>query len=222
MKHMLTPWHTLVVLLAAAGLAACEPTPPTPKAQSSAVVPAPAAHSAPSNAGTLPQAEASPSAGGAVQGLNADAATVAASADNVDELPSYAQPSSTASPLGELRSHLGTYPSDSNVSFLEQGVLAERLKRLLGKEYATLLTNMRTVSPLTEDAGLWFITGNRPHEGGKEAAAIVVDAAQNAIRVWMLHEGKVSQYQDPIHVTIPWPRDVQTMVDNNNSKLPRG
>lgn len=214
MKHMLTPWHTLAVLLAAAGLAACEPAPPVPKAQGSAVAPAPAAPSAANDQAVLPQAQAPKAGGDAVHGMNADAATVAASADNVDELPSYAQPSSSASPLGELRSYLGTYPSDSNVSFLEQGVLAERLKRLLGKEYATLLTNMRTVSPLTEDAGRWFITGNRPHEGGKEAAAIVVDAAQNAIRVWMLHEGKVNQYQDPSHVTVPWPRDVQTMVDN--------
>lgn len=212
MKHMLTPWHTLAVLLAAAGLAACEPSPPTPKAQGDAAPSAPAVSVAPQESAPAPKA-----GGDAVQGLNADAATVAASADNVDELPSYAQPSSSASPLGELRSYVGTYPSDSNVSFLEQGVLAERLKRLLGKEYGTLLTNMRTVSPLAEDAGRWFITGNHPHEGGKEAAAIVVDAAQNAIRVWMLHEGKVSQYQDPIHVTVPWPRDVQTMVDNASS-----
>ena len=119
--------------------------------------------------------------------------------------------------LGALKTYVGTYPSDSNVSFLEQGVLADRLKTMLGKEYPTLLANLRTVGPLTDDAGRWFITGNRPHEGGTEAAAVVVDAAQNAVRVWMLHEGKVSEFVDPMNASIPWPKDVQTMVDNQKS-----
>ena len=123
-----------------------------------------------------------------------------------------------ASPLGVLQQYVGAYPSASNVSFLEQGVLAERLKKLLGKDYPTLLQNLRTVGPLTEDAGRWFITGNRPHEGGTEEAAVVVDAAHNAIRVWMLHEGKVHEYQDPSSASVPWPREVQTMQDNHRPK----
>lgn len=139
---------------------------------------------------------------------------VAASAEKAQTLPSHAAPDAGASPLAELKQYVGTYPSDSNMSFLEQGVLADRLKLMLGKEYSTLLSNLRTVSPLTEDAGRWFITGNRPHEGGTEAAAVVVDAGKNAVRVWMLHEGKVSEYQDPNHITVPWPKDVQTMQDN--------
>lgn len=208
MKRLLSPWHALAVLTAAGVLAACEPAPPTPRASSAAG----------GNVQSAPPAEANTDA---VQGLGSDAALVAESAQKADALPSHDQPGSNASPLGELKQYLGSYPSDSNVSFLEQGVLAERLKHLMGKEYPTLLSNLRTVSPLTEEAGRWFITGNRPHEGGTEAAAVVVDAAQNAVRVWMLHEGKVSEYQDPSHINVPWPQDVQTMVDNQKS-LPKG
>ena len=207
MKRLLSPWHTVAVLVAAGALAACEPAPPTPKAAS---VPGAAAPGSASASSTSVPA----STDGAVQGLGDDAAMVAASAEKAQTLPSHAAPDAGASPLAELKQYVGTYPSDSNMSFLEQGVLADRLKLMLGKEYSTLLSNLRTVSPLTEDAGRWFITGNRPHEGGTEAAAVVVDAGKNAVRVWMLHEGKVSEYQDPNHITVPWPKDVQTMQDN--------
>lgn len=121
--------------------------------------------------------------------------------------------------LSDLQPYVGTYPSDSNMSFLEQGVLADRLKPLLGKDYATLLANMRTVSPLTAapastgQAPRWYITGNRPHEGGKEMAAVVVDPAQNAVRVWMLHHGQVQVYQDPPQADVPWPPEVATLID---------
>lgn len=201
MKILLSPWHTALMLCAAGVLAACEPSTPAPKMNTAGAAPAGApAPSAPLDA---------------VQGLGADAATVAASADQAAQAPSGPAQAPSASPLSELRSYVGTYPSDSNVSFLEQGVLAERLKLMLGKDYATLLSNMRTVSPLQEDAGRWFITGNRPHEGGKEAGAVVVDAQRNAVRVWMLHEGQVKEFQDPSHVSVPWPKDVQTLLSNS-------
>lgn len=207
MQRLLSPWLAVAVLAAAAALAACEPAPPAPKAGNVS-----------SNASATEPSKLPEPTTAAVQGLGGDAATVAQSAAKAESLPSHAQPSTDASPLGELKQYVGTYPSDSNVSFLEQGVLADRLKHLLGKDYATLLSNLRTVSPLSEDAGRWFITGNRPHEGGTEAAAVVVDAAKNAVRVWMLHEGKTTEYQDPRHIDIPWPQDVQTMQANLKGK----
>lgn len=211
MQKLLSPWLTAAALAAAGLLAACEPSPPTPKASQ--------VEAAPSHPATL--SPETPPSTAAVQGLGADAALVAKSAEQSDHLPSLAQPNSDASALRALEPYVGSYPSDSNVSFLEQGVLAERLKQLLGKDYATLLSNLRTVSPLTEDAGRWFITGNRPHEGGTEVAAVVVDAPQNAVRVWMLHEGQTTEYQDPPHANVPWPTDVQTLQANHHAK-PKG
>ncbi len=205
MKRMFNPWHTLAVLAVATTLAACEPSAPSPKLDGPAPAPAPAAG---------PGTEA-------VHGLGADAATVAASVAKADVPHGDGAPQAAASPLAELRSYVGTYPSDSNVSFLEQGVLAERLKQLLGKDYPTLLANMRTVGPLTEDRGRWFITGNRPHEGGAEAAAIVVDAAQNAVRVWILHESATREFLDPPGASVPWPQDVQTLM-GNHAAAPKG
>lgn len=210
MKRLLSPWLTLALLAGAGVMAACEPAPPTPKASHGAAQ-APAAP---------PSGLAAPTSG-ATEGLSGDAALVAHSAQQAERLPSHAQPSTDASPLGALKQYLGTYPSDSNMSFLEQGVLADRLKHMLGKDYAVLLANMRTVGPLSEENGRWFITGNRPHEGGTESAAVVVDATQNAVRVWMQHQGKVTEYQDPSHVSVPWPKDVQALLDNQLNK-PQG
>ena len=113
-----------------------------------------------------------------------------------------------ASPLYELKSSLGSYPSTSNVNFLEQGVLAQRLRAMLGKDYPTLLANLRTVGPLQAEGERWFITGNRPHEGGLEMAAVVIDAPNDAVRVWMLHEGQVTEYQAPQQPAVPWPQAV--------------
>lgn len=210
MQRLRSPWGMLAVWACAGVLAACEPAPPTPKASDSAV-PAPAA---------APSGVAAPTSG-AIEGLSGDAAMVAQSAEKAEALPSHAQPSTDASPLGTLKQYIGSYPSDSNVSFLEQGVLADRLKHMLGQAYSTLLANMRTVGPLSQEGERWFITGSRPHEGGSEEAAVVIDAAQNAVRVWMLHEGKVTEYQDPNHINVPWPKDVQTMLDKHVGK-PKG
>ena len=195
-KSMLKPVQLACVVAVAGVLAACKPSTPT-----EVEVPAQAA----------PQVGEATVTVDAVQGPNGTTEVVSESAV-VDAAP--VNPNGLAS----LQQYVGTYPSDNQSSFLEQGVLAERLKQLLGAEYANFLLNMRTVTPLKQDGTLWFITGNRPHEGGMEEAAVVIDSPQNAIRVWMLHDGKVNEWVDPAGAQVPWPKDVQTMIDNQKSK----
>ena len=116
--------------------------------------------------------------------------------------------------LHGLRNYVGSYPSDSQVNFLEQGPLADRLRQLLGPQYAVFLHNMRTVGPLQEEGGHLFITGNRPHEGGMEAAAVVLDPQTNALRVWMLHGGRQSEWQDPAATPLDWPQPLRAVQRN--------
>ena len=121
--------------------------------------------------------------------------------------------STPASTLQELEKSVGTYPGDN--SYLVSGVLAERLKALLGEDtYKLVLQDLEVASPLSKDGERLFITGNRAHQGGEEMAAIVVDPAQNAVRVWLSTEGKSQVFQDPAQVEVPWPADVQTMISN--------
>lgn len=195
-KAILRLGQTAGILTVAGVLVACKPSPPV-----EVQVPAQAA----------PQVGEATVTVDAIEGPNGNAEVISESAV-VHSAPEGAQS------LASLQQYVGTYPSDNQSSFLEQGVLAERLKQLLGADYSTLLLNMRTVGPLTQDGTLWFITGNRPHEGGMEAAAVVIDSPHNAIRVWMLHEGKEQEWSDPAGVQVPWPQDVQTMIDNQKSK----
>ncbi|MCT9809178.1 hypothetical protein N0K08_00895 [Acidovorax sp. Be4] len=183
--------QTAVAVAAALLLAACEPKPPVPKAALTTA---------------LPVAEAV-------------TAVTAAVIMQDEPVPIPPVPALTAAsvqePLSGLQEFVGKYPYD-DVNYLEQGVLAARLRALLGDRYPELLANMRTVSPLTEADGLWFITGNRPHEGGSEVAAVVIDPRQNALRVWLLNAGKSAEFVDPPLARIPWPKDVQTLLSNQN------
>lgn len=111
---------------------------------------------------------------------------------------------------------LGKYPQDG-AKYLEQGVLAERLKALLGRRYDVLLQNLQTVGPLTKEGELWSITGNRQHEGGAEAAAVVIDPARNAIRVWLLNRGTQTVFTDLAQGEIPWPESVSKSIANAKS-----
>ena len=129
------------------------------------------------------------------------------------DAPALATEAAAQQSLASLRDAIGNYPYDET-NYLEQGVLAARLRALLGERYPLLLSNLRTVSALTEADGLWFITGNRSHEGGVEAAAVVIDPRQNALRVWLLNAGRSQEFVDPPTAQIPWPKDVQTLLQN--------
>jgi len=198
--------------VAAGLLAGCEPKPPEPKT----VIVAPTA-TAPALAGTV---HAAPVALNAAD-VSATAAVILKDKP-VPTAPAADAPATAGAPLESLASlapSVGQYPYDAD-NYLEQGVLAARLRALLGAEYPVLLANMRTVSPLTAADGLWFITGNRPHEGGVEAAAVVIDPRQNALRVWLLNAGQSQEFIDPPAAQVPWPKDVQTLIQNQRRAVP--
>ena len=212
MRFVFLSCQAALAVIAAGLLAACEPKPPVPKA-----VHAPAGVAAPAMAGTI---HATP-----VPLTTADVSATAAvilSDKPVPTSPAANAPATAGAPLEPLASlseSVGQYPYDAD-NYLEQGVLAARLRALLGTQYPLLLANMRTVSPLTAADGLWYITGNRPHEGGVEAAAVVIDPRQNALRVWLLNAGQVQEFIDPPAAQIPWPKDVQTLIKNQRKAVP--
>lgn len=112
-----------------------------------------------------------------------------------------------------LQSQVGRYPADGN-DFLRSGPLADRLRGLLGPtNYPVLLDNMGVSSPLRQEGALLYITGNRPHQGGTEAAAVVVFPATDAVRVWLLTGGEEWDVQDH-GAPKTLPADVATMMEN--------
>lgn len=101
-----------------------------------------------------------------------------------------------ASPWGNLQTQVGNYPV-GGADFLRAGPLAERLRGLLGlTNYNVLLHNLQVSGPLRQDGSMLYITGNRPHEGGNEAAAVVVHTATDTVRVWLVTDGEEWDVQD--------------------------
>lgn len=112
-----------------------------------------------------------------------------------------------------LKAQEGLYPNENKS--LEKGRLSVRLKALLGGSYPTLIKNMVVTGPWTQERGVFYVTGNRPHEGGKEFAAVAVDPQRDKVRVWLVTEGVMHHFNEPGERVTP-PTDVQTMVRNLN------
>lgn len=112
-----------------------------------------------------------------------------------------------------LQSQVGRSPADGN-DFLRNGPLADRLRGLLGPtNYPVLLDNMGVSTPLRQEGALLYITGNRPHQGDTEAAAVVIHPANDAVRVWLLTGGEEWDVQDR-GTPKALPADVATMMEN--------
>lgn len=121
-------------------------------------------------------------------------------------------PAVTGIDWAALNQAVGQYPANS--PFLEQPVIVERLTKLLGAaNYAQVQLNLQVSSPLSVEGSVFYVTGNRAHEGGINAVAIALDEASNTIRVWLLHNSQSHYFEEP-GASFAWPRDVQTMIGN--------
>lgn len=118
--------------------------------------------------------------------------------------------------LQSLLEWKGKYRWDG-VDYLKEGVLAQRLKELLGDQYETLLKNLETVGPLEAQADVLYVFGNRQHQGGEESAAVVIQPDRNALRIWLLSAGQQTVFSDAQGEDIPWPESVQTLIKNNTN-----
>lgn len=96
--------------------------------------------------------------------------------------------------LAQLRLHLGQYPRDTGL--WSHPLLAQRLHALLGDKHQAFLENMRVQGPLTEENGLLFVTGNKPHEGGVDMAVFLADPANDKLQVWLSTGGTVETFSE--------------------------
>lgn len=202
------------VTAVALGLGGCDSrtSPEAPRAPASASAPDPNGDAI----GPLSPAEPAPASAPAPAATAAPAvapqpAPITSVKGNEFRRPYAAQPG--APELKSLESLIGTYPHDG-AKYLEQGVLAERLKRLLDSRYGALLKNLQTSGPLTKEGDVWMVTGNRQHQGGTDAAAVVIDPARNALRVWLMRSGTQTVYTDLREGEIAWPESVKTLIGN--------
>ncbi len=110
-----------------------------------------------------------------------------------------------------LQTQVGQYPPQA--PYLQQGMLAAKMQHLLGDHVPAFLANLEVAAPLQQEGHVYYITGNRPHDGGHNAAAIALDAQSQTMRIWWLQNGQPRVVQDP-GAAFAWPKDVNQMINN--------
>lgn len=117
-----------------------------------------------------------------------------------------------ARPWASLQSQVGRTPEQGG-DFLRNGPLGQRLGELLGEDnYLVLLQNMRATTPLRQEGGLLYITGQRNAGDNAEAAAVVIYPAADAVRVWLATGGEDWEVQD-FGAPKTLPADVARMME---------
>jgi hypothetical protein len=120
-------------------------------------------------------------------------------------------PADYPSELAPLREQVGRYPRD--IDLWNREPLAGRLRALLGERLARFVENMGVQSPLLEEDGILYVTGNKQHSGGTDAAALVADLRRDAVWVWLLVDGESEAFLDR-DVEVELPADVRIVLEN--------
>lgn len=113
-----------------------------------------------------------------------------------EQPPPERRPSSQVAPasLAHLRSLVGKYPAE--VRLWETSPLHERLTALLGDRFPDFVENMQVAGPVTAEGDIIYVTGNKPHSGGAEAAAFWVEMASGRINVWLMVNEQAHSYAE--------------------------
>jgi hypothetical protein len=107
---------------------------------------------------------------------------------------------------------VGRYPHENHV--IDRSVITPALRALLGDKMAVLETNLEVAAPLQREGAVLFLSGNKAHEGGSDAAYLLIDPALNALEVGLWEHGRLTTYKTR-GSALAKPRDVQTMIANN-------
>lgn len=125
--------------------------------------------------------------------------------------PAATAPDAATADWASLDGLVGKYPRDSKL--IEDSVITADLKTLMGAKYKTLQANMATQSPLERDGSVLYTSGNKAHEGGVNAAYILIDPSQRALEVGLWEGGKLTTYTSH-GANLTKPKDIQTMIAN--------
>jgi hypothetical protein len=93
--------------------------------------------------------------------------------------------------LGDLARLIGTYNNDA---LLNDPQVKQAMTLVLGKDVGLLKQNLATRGPIDFIDGNLVLTGQAPHMGGAEEAALWVKVYDGSVRAVIMHQGKVTIY----------------------------
>jgi hypothetical protein len=155
--------------------------------------------------------QASAAASQAKQKLDALAASNPAVGGAVDSLKGIAKATEKASKWALLQTEIGKYPHD--IKLYDDSAITPDLKALLGDKFATFKKNIEVSGPLQRERIL-YVLGNRKHQGGKDAAYLLIDTENQKLEVGLWEKGKLTTYASPGEPLFK-PKDVLTTIQNN-------
>jgi uncharacterized membrane protein len=97
-------------------------------------------------------------------------------------------------PLDELNRFAGAYPH--TVQLWRDPALSKRLETLLGRTMSAFLENMKVESPLMKDNGVFYVTGNKTHQGRSDSAVFLADPASDTIAVILFVNGSRRDFKE--------------------------
>ncbi len=93
--------------------------------------------------------------------------------------------------LGDLAKYVGTYRYEP---ILDDPRVAAALSELLGDEVSHLIDNLQVRGPVNMYGPGLVLVGQKPHEGDRERATVVVDMYNGRVHALIFSEGTVTVY----------------------------
>lgn len=115
--------------------------------------------------------------------------------------------SGSEKPWQALESKVGRYPTE--IGLYQTGAVAEALRQLLGSKFAVFQQNMQVSGPLSRDQ-LLYVSGNKPHEGGREMAYLLLDPPSRQLEVGLIEQGRLTVYRSG--PALYRPAEINTML----------
>ncbi len=110
-------------------------------------------------------------------------------------------PSTAAAAVEIISKNDGKYPHD--IKLFEDKNFAERVKKLVGKEYDEMLKNFNVESPIVSDNGIYKTHGCKQHDCPGYATSIYYDSKNNNLNVSIDKNGKVTEFSEKGKITVP-------------------
>ncbi|WP_298912401.1 hypothetical protein [uncultured Algimonas sp.] len=111
-----------------------------------------------------------------------------------------------------LDAFVGGYPN--NNALFDDSAISDTLRTLLGDRMTTLETNMQTAGPLQREGSVYYTSGNKAHQGGTDAAYLLIDRTRQDLEVGLWTDGELSVYKTD-GADIAKPEDIRVMIANS-------
>lgn len=121
-----------------------------------------------------------------------------------DSKPSSPQPEATPSKPGVtsiLKKSAGKYPYE--IKLLDNAELKDRLKKLLGAEFAAMKANWNVETPMEIESGIFKASACEAHNCGSNNYILFVDLKNDNINVFHVEDSGTKHYFESGEIKLP-------------------